>query len=236
MSLVITGNTGEIGSLELYCGVWGAPESQGGFVTTSYAAGTKVLTCAYTFASNVVATITWSGGSTSSSSSSSSSESGTPLLLKVTLDLPQFAFQNSMLNGTVAVSWTGTMQVYLAHITMLATDANYTVSVPGGLPFTLMLSYNASNVDVVPFYLSIPSDVSVGEHQIPFDVDVYWMASQTKTYRIVAYITVQKQETALVLPAPSDLITILFVAMFAALIIPILFRTQRARAQRSRSL
>jgi hypothetical protein len=236
LSLAITGNTGEIGSLEIYCGSWGTPQSSTGFVTISYATATKVLTATYTFASDILATITFQGGSGGGGGGGGGGgdEISLPLMLTAMLDLPQFAFQNSQLNGTVTVTWTGTMQVYFGEIVMLATDANYTVSVPSGLPYTLKLSFNGSNLDTVPFILYIPLDVSVGEHQIPFHVQLYTSATQIRTFTLVAYIIVQPAPaSALILPSPNELLTMLFLAMFAMILVTILFRREQARRTRA---
>lgn len=226
LSITATGTSGDIGTIEVYCGTWGNPVSTTGWIATSYSSTLSVLTGTFTFASDKTVTLTWmttGGGSTGGGPGGPAIQ---PLMATVILSFPVRNTLGTTINAFINITWTGVSTVTVQEIFIdLAPFNSWQLLVPDGLPQQLVLS-GTMGTATIPITLTIPEDVEPGTYVVPCIVSFGWQeGAGTKTFR-----TVSTLEIVLPLPTVPDLMTYWWVFMFAALAIGMLvFRSKRRR-------
>jgi hypothetical protein len=212
MSITATGTSGDIATVEVYCGSRGNPVSITGWIATTYSSSLSVLSGTLSFASDTTVTLTWvsSGGGGGGGTSPPAIQ---PLSATVVLVFP---FQNTIgttIQTSVNITWTGVTVIYLQDIYLDSEPfGSWQLLVPDGLPQELT-AFGTMGTATIPITLNIPEDAQPGSYVAPCIITFGWQqGAGTKTFRTVSTLEV-------VVPPPSvpDLMTYWWLLMFAGL-------------------
>jgi hypothetical protein len=225
MSITATGTSGDIATIEVYCGSRGNPVTITGWTATTYSSTLKVLTGTLTFASDKTVTLTWTSSGTGTGTGTTT-PSIQPLIATVVLLFPTQNTVGTTIQTSVNITWTGVTVISLQDIHLDSEPfTSWQLLVPDGLPQELT-AFGTMGTATIPITLNIPEGVEPGSYIVPCIITFGWQqGAGTKTFRTVSTLDI-------VLPPPTvpDLMTYWWLLMFAGLGVGILvLRTKRRK-------
>lgn len=167
-SLQLTGPSGSISLVQLYCGTRRCPMDSGGFTGSSYVP--LVYTGYYAF--DVVPKtlyVKWSSSGSSSSDQGGTVENPTIIaLIDVTANLSGTMRPGQTLFGTFNITWSGNMLLVLTQVKLYQDYANWTLQVPVGFPVNLHANDpSLRGSSLINFFLHVPEWALVKNYTIP---------------------------------------------------------------------
>jgi hypothetical protein len=222
LTITASGTLGDIGSLQVHCGTRGNPASTKGVTTSVYNPSSTLLSCLYSF-SGSSASLEYSWTATSSGGSSSGT-GGTVsgLSLGLLLSLPHSASPSQTLNGSLEITWSGYVSIYLLSVTCDNSDWLFFIS---GLPLSLegFIQGNSS----VPLKLTVPSSVAPGRYVLAFTTEFSTPDGASKIIHDTFTLDVAS------LPSVPDVLTFSFLLLLVGAFVPVgLVARKRRRATR----
>jgi len=166
LTLVLNGTSGTSGTLTVYCGSRGSPQSTTGFSSTpEYNAETTILSGTYTFASQVTLTLDFAretGGNVG----------GLVPVVSFTVGTVTFkAEQGRTVDATLNFTWIGTNQLTITKVTFTGAAADW-ITLAEELPKTATKEIGArEGCGEVSIRLVLPLDAEPGEYTVPATVE-----------------------------------------------------------------
>jgi hypothetical protein len=159
--VLLNGATSQTGTLEIYCGSRGIPQTTSGLTGPIYNSATNMLEGTYVLSSDVTVVVDWtvSGGSTSGGSTSGSNVFVSAKAVDVGL-----VQQGTSKSFEGSLSWSGSL-------TLTITNVKFTGDGGEWLQTSLAMPYDVKQVDVqgvvqIPLRLSVPSDAKLGSYTV----------------------------------------------------------------------
>lgn len=210
--VTMTGTSGDMGILKIYCGLRGNPATTSGFVTTSYMGST--LTGNYVFASDVTGLLDWTSYGSPGGTSDGTSSPPAGLVASIVFGFPPATTQGIELNGFLNITWTTYPSLFLFDVRCDG-PYNWHVGIPNGLPLTLNMEngFGKLSLNIVLF---IPNNASIGTFTIPFTV-VLGTQEATKTIHTVITLTVETPRINIQIPNIFAYMTIPDMLIYAGL-------------------
>jgi hypothetical protein len=162
--IVTNGTAGDIGLIDVYCGVRGSPVSTSGFTLTSYAGSTFSGT--YVFSSPATLSLEWSVASGPGGPSGAVGVTGTGVFVTFTVTFPENVQNGQTTEGILKVTWSGAARIYLYGVTLPQEYRNDWLLIVYGLPICLNTT-KESGVAEILVELQVSSNVSQGTYTLP---------------------------------------------------------------------
>jgi hypothetical protein len=219
LTAFFSGNSGDIGTVKVFCGTRGSPVDVGGFTTTSYVSG--VLTGIYSFPNSTIGV--WMSWTTYGGSIGPSNQPVANLIISIDLNFSAQAQAGQVLSGTLNVTWSGASTIYLWSTVCGDVYTDWLVNVLQGLPLSMVES---AQFESVPLTLTIPQNMTVGTYQVPFIVVFANPQGTTKTFQTIVTLTLVAPSTG------SDFATYIFLGLFGSIGLGVFFSGNEVRKRR----
>jgi len=228
LNMDFEGTTGDTGTVIINCGGRGSPAASTGWDTAIYSGGTKDFTCTMVFASTISGSVSW----TSSGHGGITGTTGTTYIPSTNLIRADFSTailkQGEKKQITGSVIWTGPTIVYVYGLSFAKTDQAEWFSVDN-LPIMLTRS-DMQGEGSFPVTLTVPQNLPAGAYNIPCTLLMRTDTSQDfSADSVISFILAQ----AAVPPGPApELLTVLFLAGFAVILLAALLRSSSSPIRR----
>lgn len=215
MYVLLSGSSGENGTLEVYCGSRGTPQSTNGLSDTVYFSGTTILAGTYSFSSTVTVEIDW----TTESGGSSGGRSISNIFLSAeTTDLGSIQ-QGVSKNVNATASWSGSATITIVDVSFSGDGAEW-LKCQLSLPQTVeRLAIETEGTINVPIALTIPSQAKLDSYRVLVEYKIQVGRSMYQTTANLLFNTVATPVPSEGIPALMTLL--LFGCLIAAVFIGI---------------
>lgn len=207
--ITLDGTAGDTGTIEVYCGSRGQPESTENLVDPVYFTSTTLLAGTYDLSSPTFVIDWTSQGSDSSSGTSTKKIVNPTVFITATMmsggSIPQGKTQTLMTNAT----WEGTGSVTLTNITLSGLGSEW-ATVDLTLPEVFLTNINSGTI-TVPLIVSVPNDAQLGDYQIDVTYTITVGMSTYTTASVLSFSVVATPNT------PTDLTTLVSVGLLCVL-------------------
>jgi hypothetical protein len=212
LTLTIEGETGENGTLTVYCGSRGGPRQQQGLTGAAYNADTKILSGLYVFASQVTVTLDWTTAEGGPSGGQTTIGTLQVTIEDVSLSLPKGKTETFNLT----IHWSGVNDITITKVTVTEEYVTW-FSLTETLPkYVSKTSAETEGTITVTLKVSVPWQTTLGQHTIPVTISVQQQGGITIEKSGVIYLTITSGEAAATGFIPQAM-TYLFLFLVAAL-------------------
>jgi hypothetical protein len=206
--LTLFGTSGETGTLEIYCGSRGVPESVAGLSDTIYFSSTTILAGTYSFDSHTTVEVDW----TTESSGSTGGTTTMPNIFATAENIDVGTIQQgTSKNFNATATWSGSTTITLADVTFSGTGSNW-LEPNMDFPATIRrLAIETSGRISVPITIAIPREARIGDYKVLVE---YRIAVGGQMYETRANILWTVTSTPI---PPGGVPTIVSVVLFISL-------------------
>lgn len=213
LHIILSGTTNQSGTLEVYCGSRGVPQSTTNLADPVYFSGTTILSGTYTFTSTVTVEVDW----TTETGGSSGGSRTTPSIFATAQNIELGNIQQGTskeFNATA--TWTGSTTITLIDVSFSGDGADW-LHAEVDAPLTIKrLAIETSGTIQVPLTLTIPREAQLGDYKI---LIAYKIAVGTKTYETTANISWSVTSTP-ILPGPiTQLVSIVLLISLVGIVL-----------------
>jgi hypothetical protein len=206
--VTLFGTSGQSGTLEVYCGSRGPPESTTGLSDTIYFSSTRILAGTYGFGSTTTVELDW----TTESSGSTGGTTTTPGIFATAENIDIGTIQQgASKNFNATATWSGSTTITLADLAFSGAGSNWLE--PGvDFPVTVhRLAIETSGRIIVPISIAIPREARIGDYKVLAE---YRITVGGQTYETRANILWTVTSTPI---PPGGVPTIVSVILFVSL-------------------
>jgi hypothetical protein len=178
--VVLSGTSGQSGTLEVYCGSRGTPESTSGLSDTVYFSSTTILAGTYSFSSTATVEIDW----TTQTGGSSGGSTTTPSIFATaeTLDIGTVQ-QGTIKTFNATATWSGRTSITLADVTFTGLGSGW-LKHEVDTPLTIQrLAIETTGTIEVPITITVPREAKLGDYTVLIE---YKIQVGTRTYETTA--------------------------------------------------